>query len=467
MVTINYPGTPVLPLDRVLLQELISCAIRAAIRQLKGLDVSGSRQEIVRATDSGFATYELPAPNYRSREVWNRIPAVCAAPESKALTAYLWSRGACEKSLTRDDAAVPTRDAWERFVWGDLLHMPLEEILYHAATESLVNDGTYVPWRVDDDLVGKVAADIADTLCTGGRSICAWCPLMWVHVDPGEDLELEPGVRLRAWKPAGQFLFLTRYGREYTHDDYSHLMGDAVLEIKTRSGEGSANEIATNVADTLDRAKWALMIAEGSSEPLEESPVVIRGPGGWRGRTLRRGQGFIGNSQERVKRYSKKNGEAAASLLQLLDRVQQKTGEVRSALWLFGRACTASLARDALLDAAVGLEMLVVPNAGDSGYRFVVHGLAIIEDEEPGKLETDLKTIYKLRSKAAHGSPRQGEDDFVAAAPRARVLLAKAIHASARLIDSGLLDVVATKGDIGKAVEQLVKRRVISKTKPT
>lgn len=464
MASITYPGMPLLPLDQARLQELISNALNAAIRELKGIDVQGRRLEIFRPTNNGFTTYDLPAPDYRSKAVWDHIPLVCAVRESRELTDYLWSHGACEKTLTRDDAAVPPREAWERFVWGDLLHMPLEEILVRSAAESLVNDGAFTPWRVDEELVHEVSADIADTLCTGGRLIYAWCPLMWFQLEAAAaDLELEPGVRIYRRQPARQCLFLTRYGREYIHDDYSHLMGDAMLEIKRRIGDASPNEVATSIADTLDRVKWALMIAVKSTEPIEEAPVVMRGPTGWRVRTLRRGQGFIGDSNERGKQYTKAIGEESASLLRLLERVQQKTGEIRSALWLFGRSCTASLARDVLLDAAVGLEMLLVPSAGDTGYRFTVHGLAIIEDEEPKTLEADLKKIYNLRSKAAHGTPRESEKDFVSMAPRARVLLAKAIRASARLIDSGELNIDPTKGDIGKAVEQLVKHRVVAR----
>ena len=73
-------------------------------------------------------------------------------------------------------------------------------------------------------------------------------------------------------------------------------------------------------------------------------------------------------------------------------------------------------------------------------------------------LEKELKEIYALRSKAAHGAAKD-QSKFEENAPVARYLLAKTIQAVIDLEESGELKITDTKGDIGKAVKNLVRER--------
>ena len=58
--------------------------------------------------------------------------------------------------------------------------------------------------------------------------------------------------------------------------------------------------------------------------------------------------------------------QSAKVLLEAYAAARVTSEELDSVMFSFGRSCFASLPRDALLEAAIGLEMLLVPDAGDS-----------------------------------------------------------------------------------------------------
>src|SRR5262249_37484574 len=129
--------------------------------------------------------------------------------------------------------------------------------------------------------------------------------------------------------------------------------------------------------------------------------------------------------------------------------------ELGQAIWHFGRACNAQLNRDIILESAIGLELLLVPDHGESTYKLSLHGLALLGDPVGKSVDQELVEIYNFRSRAPHGSAnieRKSKD----IAPRARQLLAKAIWAIVERINDGSLDVSSSKGDVGKAVKAFV-----------
>jgi hypothetical protein len=327
------------------------------------------------------------------------------------------------------------------------------------ATEDLVRTGSYEPWKIDANAIEAAAADIADNICLDKRTVLAWCPTIGLRIPDGEGVELEPGIHINAWSAETRCVFLTRYHREYLDGDVTTWASHAVIQIVTNVGDLSENAPRMAVAATLDRIKWALSVAANKDAAILEGPVILRSPSGWHGDTLRRGDTLRWNRSIPTIDLTAETSMAAKTLLQQLRTATTHTRELDGALWLFGRACNASLPRDALLDAAIGLEMLLVPGPGEARYRFGLHGMALIADESPHTIEATLKRIYKLRSEAAHGDTNDLET-FSEVASQARFLLARAVQSAVRLINAGELDVVTTNGDIGKAVEQLVKIRL-------
>ena len=104
--------------------------------------------------------------------------------------------------------------------------------------------------------------------------------------------------------------------------------------------------------------------------------------------------------------------------------------------------------------------MLLVSGAGESTYRFSLHGAALLGDGVEGKNVQELKKIYRARSGMAHGS-MAADVSSMQTAVTARRFLAEVIWAVVQRINDGSLEVGKTDGNIGKAVELLVQRLVL------
>lgn len=466
MVTRTYPDAPVIPLETTRVEELVRNALTAAVRDLKGTDVSGGEWLVFHPGEdgTGWGARNMAAPMYRAKAVWDRIASVWRSPETAVLMEYLWSHGAMTKTIHQDGDGVPLRDAWERFVWGDIVHVPLLSLLPRAAAEDLVTHGAYEPWRIDASTLSAAAAEIANTLCNASRTVVAVCPIIGLSIPGGEALEVEPGVRLRPWTPATQCIFLTRHHDQYLGDDMSQWASHSFIEASLCVNDLAEETAGRAIANAIDRVKWVLQVASRTDMPIEEGPAILTSPSGWRGRTLRRGDTLVPNRSLPNISLTADISAIALELSRELRRARPSAPELDGALWLFGRSCNASLPRDVLLDAAVGLEMLLVPGPGEARYRFALHGMALIADEPADAVEADLRKIYTMRNAAAHG---EWDETSAAAAivPRSRMLLAKAVRAVVSLINAGHLDVRATKGDIGQAVEKFVRSKVAAATR--
>jgi hypothetical protein len=379
------------------------------------------------------------------------------SPEADTLTDYLWGRGAWKKQLTRDDDQLPTREAWERFAWGDLIHGTLLHLATRAATKQLVQSPCFDLWALGDSDLLRAADDIAAMVSGLPRRIHATCPTLGLQLD-GSEQSLAPGVRIRAWSVEERCEFLTLHHEEYLSGDFTGWLCDAALEIDVDVEALSDEAAGTAVAGVIDTAKWAAAVAMNRGATFRESPTIIETSSSWRGITLRRTGSLRRIESWPVLKFGPTEIQTIAGLIDDVRGIQTMTSRVEAAIWLYGRSCNAVLARDALLDAAVGLELLLVPNAGESRYRFTLHGLAVIQNEPADQLEADLKAICAARSAAAHGG--DAGKRFEELAPRARDLLARLIAAVVALQKEGTLQLSLTKGDVAAAVEDLIKRRI-------
>jgi hypothetical protein len=454
------PETPTLPLEATRIRPLLRDALRAARRDFESVTPGADEWVIFRPGSDGLNSERVSAPNYRT--AFNHLAANSA--EGKALTDYLWERGAFKASLHRDDGQHPTQEGWATVPWSEIVWRPLLHLTNLAAAKDFVALGSFRAWRVDDDDLEAAVDDLVDQLCERHCTIQAISPIANLRPEDGP-CELEPGVFLETWSPETRSLFLTQYRKEYLSDDSRSWSSFGAIRIKTRAAISDDGSPATaTIAATMDRLKWALMMTMGAASPFNEGPVVIRTPSGGRVQTLRRADPLAYNRAHVSHSVRAPEAEKLRALLANLRAVSMLSEDFDAALWAFGRACNAQLSRDILLDAAIGLEMLLLPKEhGESTYKFRLHGLAIIADENPDALYKDLGDIYGLRSKAAHGAA-SGEHKFRADAERARTLLGKAILSAVMLAESKQIDLHRSKRDIGDAVTAFVRARL---TRPT
>jgi hypothetical protein len=120
-------------------------------------------------------------------------------------------------------------------------------------------------------------------------------------------------------------------------------------------------------------------------------------------------------------------------------------------LWLYDRAMLSNSSRDLLLEAAIGLERLLVQGSGENARRFRQYGAAIIYDANPPEVERNLKRIYNLRSKAAHEGGRHAKA-FEDLGILARSYLGRAIEGVTRLVAAS--SIAPSGRSINEAIEQ-------------
>lgn len=467
MAEVTLPPGPRKTLDVERLEGLLLEALVAAARDLKGAAVEEHDQLVYRKSpepDSWHGDY-LSGPNYR-KSIWDARSLAKTSAEAKALTGYLWDSAALQKRISQDGDGVPSRDSWEDFTWTELIQAPFLYLCALSATRSLSEEGFYTAWHIDHEEARAAAKDVAGATCSGSRFVRALSPLL-IHLPDGFSATLAPGVVLRAWSIDERCLFLTRYHQEYLDDDATTWARGGILQIDFVASTVTDDAVARSVTGQMDLVKWALAAARKSEMTFGEGGIILRSPSGWRGSTIRRQDNVVsGNKSWRLLSLDEHVASRAADLLLRVKSLGTAAPELQSIVWFFGRSHVASTSRDSLLDAAVGLESLLIPDPGESTYKFRLHGAALLSAVVEGDIDDDLKRIYELRSRAAHGT-KHDEQDFERLAPRCRQLLAQAIVAAIQLVENGELTPADTGGDIAKALRDLVRRRVCRAGEPS
>lgn len=452
---------PEVPLNEGQLVLLIEGALHGAIFTLAEAPIETHAREIVRPRSDGFETQDLMAPNYNPA-IFREADKLVQLPVSKALTDYIWSHGQLRQTLRRDDNSEVPRSAWERVVWGELIHSPLHWILLGAALEELVATGTFRPWGCDAISITTAAKEVGQRVACKRRTLRAHCLLGLRKVAADKPLELEPGIAIEQLSTHEHCVHLTKYSHEYSSGDHFAPFFDVRLSVTVTTEDLSDHTGVVEIANAIDRTKWALSIACNRDFAVEEGPAVIRSADGQRCRTLRRDTAMHQGRRHDFEQLplTTDHGAGAATLLNVYRQALGSVPGLSKAMWLFGRSCTASLARDSLLDAVIGLDSLLVSGGGEGRYRVALHGTALLADGDSDKTYEHLQRMYDLRSRAAHSAASE-DTKFEEMAPVARSYLARIVHAIARLSNSGAIALRGPGDTIAHAVERWVRARLV------
>ena len=463
----TLPEGEELPVEPKVVEPLVRAAILAALRDLRGTQPRMRMTTVYRATDTGISSDDIEVPSY-FRTFSDNLGRARSSPEGQALTDYLWSRGQLKKKLSRDGDAVPTKEAWASFTWDDLILTTVWYLADRAVTEDVSLNRNHEPWRYDAADLDDAVAELVGLLSGGNLILTAVCPLRACHFpDEGAAFEIEPGVVLEPWRGgANETVFLTRFNREYLPDESVLWLTHAALRMRLTLPV--ITDAIQAVGSVVDRFSWAAMIARGSDKVVGLGSAVLRSATRHVRTVIHRlDEPWVTSTVKPIGWHEAKGTpgllpdvaflERVKNLLATFAKASSATAELSTAVWAFGRSCSAQSPRDVLLEAAIGLERLLVSEGrGDLSYRFRLHGAAVLVDE-PDAFD-DLKRIYDLRSKAAHGGAGKQVSIFDAMAPRARFLLARTIESIALMINSG--DLVITRDqDIAAAIANLIRRR--------
>lgn len=438
------------------LAKLLDDAMSAARRALASVDLREATREITRPNASGFATVDLPAPDY-VRSFWAEAERLCQLPESLALCNYLRAIDhPLRTSIRRADGQPAEGQAWERVVWSQLIHGQLQWLLYGAALEDLVVTGRYKAWHIDPAVQWLACVDIAQQHAVGRRSLRADC-LIDVFVPKTGEIELEPGVCIKQLTELERCIHLTKYNREYSADDRYSPFHRGRLCVTLTDIDLSTDGGVSAVVDSIDRAKWSLCVGSLTNDVFNEGPIIIRGLDGFRAPTLRRQEHRHGSRV--VTRAVGLTHDDIARAMESLQRLRHISearfaSGLRKAIWLFGRACTAVLDRDSLLDSVIGLESLLAAGPGESRYRVSLHGALLVATRDFEAAFNKLQKMYDLRSRAAHSAGTE-EETFRDLAPLARAYLGRVIDSICWLVDG--CKITVKDESIARNVEQWVR----------
>lgn len=461
MAQVTIPSGPKKPLDAEGLSSLLRDAFLAVARDVRDVPVETASRLVFRTSDAPETIHEasyVPWPEYR-RSIWAAAEAVRRSPEVDAVIDYIWNANALPQTISQDGDGIPDKGAWALAIGTQLIQSPFVSLCTSAAAKRLSTEGTFEPWTVDTNELNEAATDIAKNVSTGSETIKAQCPLIHTNLSPGTSVEILPGVRLRSWTIDELCVYLTQHHNEYLPDDLTISMSQGVLEIKISGLPENADDIARAVIGKVDLVKWALMAARNDQHSISESAILLQYPWGWNGQTIRRSDvTYARGRMISIPQIDSAVAMQASVVARRALALVKDAPELDSVLWFLGRSLIAPTSRDSLLEAAIGLESLLVPDPGESTYKFCLHGTALLSAVLTEDPEKDLKAIYTLRSKAAHGADADARK-YDEMATRARFLLCKAILAAVQLTESGQLRPSETGGDLAKAARDMVKRR--------
>jgi hypothetical protein len=423
-ITKTFPVAESQGLDVEIFKVNLSNAICDYLAALSNNDPPMISKMIYRLDEGGFVIEDIKFPNYLP---WNPSWAktTLSAKGIAELMQYAWEKGELRHTLTGPN---PQRQSWELVVLYEVIHIPLSKALNEAAIEEAIDEGNITNWSLPDNFFEELVTELVIRHCMDQLRYIARCPLAWIECKPGMVWTLGDGIVLKTYTKREKAGFLTRnHNRLLWQDSISMLISNvAVLEITNniesnslRSGKSRktlGDIIDESIADTIDIVKWALCNTFGLS-PLVEGTIIY-------GDTL---GGSLSYSSGAFRREEKNQGtvyelnenaiKMAAELIGLATKYKEQSADLKQAFWYFGRGCLADLDRDVLLDSIIGLEHLLVPNPGETRYRFGLNGAALLSSD-PDKAEAkarELRKAYDSRSSAAHGR-REGRIDYAWAA---------------------------------------------------
>lgn len=468
-ITCELPPCEERDLDYHHLKKLTFRATQKTLAILKSMEVSEKVLLIYRGDNTSVRGYQVPFPNYREKSVWNRIEEVWGSDETLALANYLWTHGACKKSFT---GPKPDKSVWARTVFGDLVHGPLLTALEQAGISEFVDGKIIKTWSIsDEDLFKAVEAriEIMEDEKNGYRILTAICPLdVSALLQEGTEIEIGNGITIKHWLPKEYLTFRSLHERGCSRDDFkSPPFRNHVAEIRLTKSHDDSRDIKVQVADQLDILKWVLFVTSKFEIPLAEGTCLILDKTGNEIAKFYRDENYSGH-------ISFNNNQIDACKVAMNDlstllqsQISEKSKEdFYQALWHFGRSCVSTLDRDILLEAAIGLDRLLVPGGGDSKYRFCLHGAAILSSVKKDDIDFygALESIYKSRSSAAHGGTSADEKKIKEQARMSRKLLADIILAIICLAKDQKIDLNREgnekKWNISKAIQKYVIQSV-------
>ena len=410
---------------------------------------------IWRPIENGAAAYTLALPN--SISIWEPFNEALDNGAFDDLESYLWDHGVPRVTVMVPD---PDRKAWSRWAINQYLRPTMVQWLEDMFIQSAIDGLNPIPWpMISDDVLDGITSLQARLICKDEVMVRAYFYPHAVRL-PTDTPEIQLGndITLRNLDEREKRVVLSTSAPHVLWDEFIPFPGlDTLCEIKQwvpRTEMGTVND---KIIEKLNVLKLALTLTKSDLWKNAEGVVLIatQSPTNYRGisRLMRRhGTQWSGLD------VGGENLEILRGHFEALEQGISTNPDIKFAVWRFGRACTADVSQDQVVEAVIGMESLLVPNPGESTYRFSLHGAAMLceREEDPGQLVKSLRDLYSQRSGGVHGRSRAEKLDG-----QANEAVIKLAHLIRNIIAMQISGELSADGKIAKSIEQFVLRRVI------
>ena len=330
---------------------------------------------IWRRTEGGESAYTMALPNAVS--IWEPFTEALHSGGLDQIINYLWEHGTPRITMTGRD---PNREAWARWAVNTVIRPMLVQWLEDTFITNACNGQQASTWPIPmDDTLDKLSALHARLLAEDEVFVSAhyFVPAFQMPVDH-EFITLGRDITLRTLSQEERLTLLSQVASHLLWDDmFGAPLNDTLCEIKMWVRRSDMGLIMDGITERLNAFKLALTLVQPNLWKNGEGVVLvsIQSPNNYRGisRLLRRRSTQWAGFQP--------NDEVVEQLRAHIDELQRSVEDVpdlkAAALWRLGRACSADLPRDQLVEAVIGMESLLVPGPGESTYRFELHGTAV------------------------------------------------------------------------------------------
>jgi hypothetical protein len=329
--------------------------------------------------------------------------------------AYMWEKGAFKISLTGPD---PDKEDWKPRVFEKYIKSPVINRLREGACEEAAKAGKIILWNLSVSQKSDLTNKIVDQIVTQKIQYIAKCPLFSVnHSGKSKGYKLANNIYLKLYSAQELLLHASTYRDSVDlQADLSKGKG-MVIEITgsispesigtpndtTHKPVPAKNPIENEICDTLDLCKWALMCGNKPISDLREGGIIYRDTIG--NRLSMGGSGFFQRQPIIHDGRTYNFEEIDLTLVKLWIKKARKAikqlPDLKQAFWYWGRSYIALTDRDAVLDAVMGLERLLVFSGEEGGvlFKFSLYGTVLLAEEDGpiDQIKKDLKELYEKR----------------------------------------------------------------------
>ena len=461
------PGAPK-PLDRQVLVQLLLGTVHSLYESVRGSPLPTYSRALIRPEGESVKQEAVVYPDYRRAFslLWDR--QLWRTNAFGTLSDYLWNQGACKRSF---EGPSPDRASWELTLLMEFTLEPLLRTLDEHALRTAVESGTFEPWLfAGGDLEHAVEAEVEAQMQREKPAskrrfhYRAYSPLLSSPGILGGPVAQSPGISLIPWTPLEASMVGSRHRIHLDMDltvsfpPLSNVAIELDVSLSPRGADTQERKesVLAEVIYVVDLIKWGLTVTSADRRTPSEGFLACEWYDGKPFALMRREN----RTAWPLLVHEPGQAERCSREVKKFLRWANSHKDLKTALWHFGRSCVAPLARDAIVEAGIGLDSLI-SSGRDAGYKFALHGASLLADvgHTPVELFNVFEALWKFRSQQLHGKVSKKVKEELQLANR---LLAKTMSAILDMAQESLLDLEGFKS-IYQAVERYVLIRACSR----